>query len=180
MVENGEFVEADVAPPEGDLTDEDSGDEDGGGMLDNLSSRQLHAEAGVYIKTRQGESFRTESSLEDPEELEDNNNEYTIDNSFIQETVEVEAESSITESISITKSNNSDSDESSYSDSYNASESEDDSVISVNQSISSRTQRAKHASSLSAEHGVLSTTLRGSSLGSNLSERSHKNCVVHT
>ena len=75
---------------------------------------------------------RKKSSLEDPEELEDNNNEYTIDNSFIQETVEVEAESTITESISITKSNNSDSDESSYSDSYNASESEDDSVISVN------------------------------------------------
>ena len=77
IVENGEFVEADVCikPTGGDLTDEDSGDEDGGGFLDNLSSHQLQAEAEVYVKTRQGESFRTESSLEDPEELEDNNNE---------------------------------------------------------------------------------------------------------
>ena len=76
MVESGEFVEADVfiTPPGGDLTDEDSGDEDGGRMLDNLSSRQFQAEAEVYVKTRQGESFRTESSSEDPEELEDNNN----------------------------------------------------------------------------------------------------------
>ena len=176
MVENGVFVEADVfiTPPGGDLTDEDTGDEDGGGMLDNLSSRQFQAEAEVYVKTRQGESFRTESSLEDPEELEDNNNEYTIDNSFIQETVEVEAESTITESISITESNNSDSDESSCSDPYNVSESKDNTVISVNQSISSRTLRAKHTSSLSTEHSVHSTTSRGSSLGSNLSERSHK------
>ena len=49
MVKNGEFVEADVfiTLPGGDLTDEDSGDEDGGGMLDNLSSRQLQAEAEV-------------------------------------------------------------------------------------------------------------------------------------
>ena len=50
----------------------------------------------------------------------------------------------------------------------------------VNQSISSRTQRATHASSLSAEHGVHSTARRGSSLGSNLSERSHKTSVAHT
>ena len=174
MVENGKFVEADVfiTPPRGDLTDEDSGDEDGGGMLDNLSSHQLQAKAEVYGKTWQGESFRMESSLEDPEELEDNNNEYTIDNTFIQETIEVEAGTTIIESISITKSNN--------SDFYNASESEGDSVKSVNQSISSRTRRAKHASSLSAEHGVHSTARRGSSLGSNLSERSHKNSVAHT
>ena len=55
MVENGEFVEVDVfiTPPGGDLTDEDSSDEDGGGMLDNLSSRQLQAEAEVHLKTRQ-------------------------------------------------------------------------------------------------------------------------------
>ena len=57
MVENGVFVEADVfiTPPGGDLTDEDSGDEDGGGMLDNLSSRQFQDEAEVCVKTRQGE-----------------------------------------------------------------------------------------------------------------------------
>ena len=53
MVENGEFVEADIfiTPLGGDLTDEDSGDEDGDGMLDNLSSRQLQAEAEVHVKT---------------------------------------------------------------------------------------------------------------------------------
>ena len=71
MVENGEFVKADVfiTPPGGDLPDED-----GGGILDNLSSHQLQAEAEVSVKTQQDESFRMESSLENPEELEDNNN----------------------------------------------------------------------------------------------------------
>ena len=183
MVENGEFVEADVfiTPPGGDLTDEDSGDEDGGGMLHKLSNRQLQAEAEVYVKTRQGESFRTESSFEDPEELEDNNNEYTIDNSFIQGTVEAEAESTITEASALQKV-------------ITVILMQvvtviltmplrvriDDSVRSVNQSISSKTRRAKHASTLSAEHGIHSTTRRGSSLGSNLSERSHKNSVAHT
>ena len=64
-------------------------------MLDNLSSRQLQAEAEVevHVKTREGESFRIGSSLEDSEELEDNNNEPTVDFSFIRATVEVEAES---------------------------------------------------------------------------------------
>ncbi|KAL3281397.1 hypothetical protein HHI36_004606 [Cryptolaemus montrouzieri] len=37
-----------IKPPEADvLTDEDSGDEDAGGMIDNLSGRQLRARAEV-------------------------------------------------------------------------------------------------------------------------------------
>lgn len=45
------------------LTDEDSGEEDGGGTLDNFSSPQLQAEAEVHVKMGQGESLRVRSSL---------------------------------------------------------------------------------------------------------------------
>ena len=174
MVENGEFVEPDVyiTLPGGDLTDEDSGDEDGGGMLDNVSSHQLQAEAEVHVKTRQGESFRIGSSVEDSEELEDNKNEPTVDFSFIQATVAVEADSTIAVSVSsqTETSNCSDFDEnscsSSYSDSNSASESGDDSVLSVSHSISSRTRGKKHDLSCSSEHGAHSTTSRDSRIGS--------------
>ena len=89
-----------ITPPGGDLTDEDSSDEDGGGMLDNLSSRQLQAETEFHVQARQGESFRIRSSLENSEELEDNNNEPTVDFSFIQGTVKVEEESTVAVSVS--------------------------------------------------------------------------------
>ena len=54
----------------------------------------------------------------------------------------------------------------SYNDSYSASESGDDSVLSVSHSISSRTQGKNHDSSCSTEHGVHSTASRDSSRSS--------------
>ena len=38
-----------IEPPEGALTDEDSGDEDGGGLIDNLSKNQLRATAELVV-----------------------------------------------------------------------------------------------------------------------------------
>lgn len=53
MIEDGQFDTADVyiTPPDGEATDEDSGDEDGGGMVDNLSRDQLRAEAEASIRS---------------------------------------------------------------------------------------------------------------------------------
>lgn len=52
-----------VAPPEPSvLTDEDSGDEDAGGRIENLSSRQLLADAEVRYRN---DSLNTEPNFED-------------------------------------------------------------------------------------------------------------------
>ena len=44
-----------IEPPEGDLSDGDSGDEDGGGNFDNLSANQLRSVAQILLTN--GEYF---------------------------------------------------------------------------------------------------------------------------
>ena len=53
----GHFDSADVClePPGGTLTDEDSGDEDTGGCINNLSGNQLRVEAHATISFKSGE-----------------------------------------------------------------------------------------------------------------------------
>ena len=40
-----------IEPNGGDVTDEDSGEEDGGGFLNNLSGKQLNAPAELVISS---------------------------------------------------------------------------------------------------------------------------------
>jgi YD repeat-containing protein len=53
IIESGEFDRADVfiTPPSGEITDEDSADEDSGGLVDNLSRRQLQADCEAVVST---------------------------------------------------------------------------------------------------------------------------------
>jgi len=55
MVESGQFENPQIyiTPPDGVQTDEDSADEDQGGLIDNLNGRQLQAEAEAVVRTGQ-------------------------------------------------------------------------------------------------------------------------------
>jgi len=69
MVESGEFdnPEIYITPPDSVQTDEDSGDEDQGGLIDNLNGQQLQAEAEAVIRT--GRYYRRH--LEDTDSSDD-------------------------------------------------------------------------------------------------------------
>lgn len=69
MVESGELENPDIyiTPPDGVQTDEDSADEDQGGLIDNLKGQQLQAEAEAVIRT--GQYYRRH--LEDADSSED-------------------------------------------------------------------------------------------------------------
>ncbi|KAL3289116.1 hypothetical protein HHI36_003556 [Cryptolaemus montrouzieri] len=56
-----------IEPPEADvLTDEDSGDEDAGGMIDNLSGRQLQARAEVKFANHVSDIGETDAEIVAP------------------------------------------------------------------------------------------------------------------
>ena len=73
MIESGSFDKADlfITPPSGDVTDEDSGDEDAGGLVDNLSRRQLQAECEAVVSTAEHEEIRigSTSDIDSEEEM---------------------------------------------------------------------------------------------------------------
>ncbi|KAL3278050.1 hypothetical protein HHI36_013395 [Cryptolaemus montrouzieri] len=57
-----------IEPPEADdLTDEDSGDEDAGGMIDNLSGRQLRTRAEVKFANHVSDTEETDDEEIDAE-----------------------------------------------------------------------------------------------------------------
>lgn len=72
MVESGFFDNPDIyiTPPDGVQTDEDSADEDQGGLIDNLNGHQLQAEAEVVVRTNRYYRMRPsdDSDEEDVEE----------------------------------------------------------------------------------------------------------------
>lgn len=76
MVESGEFDNADIyiTPPDGVQTDEDSADEDQGGLIDNLNGHQLQAEAEAVVRTSHYCRMRLgdDSDKEDADESSDN------------------------------------------------------------------------------------------------------------
>ena len=50
-----------IEPNDGGVTDEDSGEEDGGGFLSNLSGKQLNAPAEIFSSTQKCSSEETSS-----------------------------------------------------------------------------------------------------------------------
>lgn len=87
-----DIAEIFIEPPDtGILTDEDSGDEDGGGLIDNLPASQLRAQAEVKLLNNDRLGFRTDvdAEFEQPDlkniewiqgELQTSNNEFSNGN----------------------------------------------------------------------------------------------------
>ena len=71
-----------IEPNDSGVTDEDSGEEDGGGFLSNLSGKQLNAPAELFISTQKCRS--EETSSHSPETFSCSTSQPNITNSILK------------------------------------------------------------------------------------------------